>query len=64
MGLRLGEFGLQFGLFSFETPIAQEEVVMSQDYDFERAWLAKFSGCLQEMAGAGIREAVMAGSER
>jgi hypothetical protein len=63
MGLRLGEFGLQFGLFSFESPIAQKEVVMSQAYDFERAWLAKFSGCLEEFAGAEIRDAVMAGSE-
>jgi len=36
---------------------------MTQTYDFERAWLAKFSHCLDEIAGQEIRKAVMAGSE-
>jgi hypothetical protein len=33
------------------------------EYDFERAWLAKLSACLEEVVGAEIREQVMAGSE-
>jgi hypothetical protein len=36
---------------------------MSEECDFERAWLAKFSGCLDEIAGEEIREEVMKGSE-
>lgn len=36
---------------------------MSETYDFERAWLAKFSNCLNEVAGEEVREQVMAGSE-
>ena len=36
---------------------------MSQGYDFERAWLAKFSNGLDEIAGGDIREQVLAGSE-
>ncbi len=36
---------------------------MSEPFDFERAWLAKFSRCLDEVAGEGIREQVMAGAE-
>lgn len=36
---------------------------MSQNNDFEHAWLAKFSRCLEEMAGIEIRDAVIAGSE-
>jgi hypothetical protein len=35
---------------------------MSQ-YDFERAWLDKFSNCLDEIAGEEIRAAVMQGSQ-
>ena len=31
--------------------------------DFERSWLAKFSRCLQEIAGKKIREEIMKGSE-
>jgi hypothetical protein len=31
--------------------------------DFERAWLAKFSACLDEIAGEEVRQAVMAGGE-
>ena len=36
---------------------------MSETYDFERAWLAKFSNCLDKVAGEEIRKEVMAGSE-
>lgn len=36
---------------------------MSIEKDFERAWLAKLSNCLGEMAGEEIREVVMKGSE-
>jgi len=36
---------------------------MSEEQDFERAWLAKFSGCLDEMVGEETRKEVMAGSE-
>ena len=36
---------------------------MTQFYDFERAWLAKFSDCLDEAAGEQARRQVMAGSE-
>jgi len=31
--------------------------------DFERYWLNKFSNCLDEVAGEGVREQVMQGSE-
>ena len=37
-------------------------VRMSEDVDFERAWLTKFSTLLDEVAGEGIREEVMQGS--
>ncbi|HEY84944.1 MAG TPA: hypothetical protein G4N96_07540 [Chloroflexi bacterium] len=36
---------------------------MQETYDFERTWLAKFAGCLDEVAGEEIRREVMAGSE-
>jgi len=36
---------------------------MADPYDFERAWLAKFSHCLDEIAGEEIRKEVMVGSE-
>ena len=36
---------------------------MSEQYDFERAWLAKFAGCLDEITGKEIRKEVMKGSE-
>ena len=36
---------------------------MSQDLDFEQAWLDKFSCCLEEVAGEEIREQVMQGSD-
>jgi len=36
---------------------------MSVQRDFERAWLDKFSGCLDGVAGEEIREQVMKGSE-
>jgi predicted hydrocarbon binding protein len=36
---------------------------MSEKFDFERAWLQKFSSCLDEIAGEEIRELVMEGSE-
>ena len=35
---------------------------MSEDVDFERAWLTKFSTLLDEVAGEEIREKVMKGS--
>jgi hypothetical protein len=31
--------------------------------DFERAWLAKLAGCLEEVAGRRVRDEVMAGSQ-
>lgn len=37
---------------------------MSNETDFERAWLSKLSQCLDELAGEEIRKEVMAGSER
>jgi hypothetical protein len=36
---------------------------VADPYDFERAWLAKLSHCLDEIAGEEIRKEVMAGSE-
>ena len=36
---------------------------VSETFDFERYWLSKLALCLDEMAGAEIRAAVMAGSE-
>jgi predicted hydrocarbon binding protein len=36
---------------------------MPQSQDFERAWLAKFSRCLEEIAGEAVRDQVMAGSD-
>jgi hypothetical protein len=36
---------------------------MSEKQDFERAWLAKFSRCLDEIAGEKIRQQVMRGNE-
>jgi hypothetical protein len=36
---------------------------MSKAYDFERAWLARFSGCLDQVAGEAVRKQIMKGSE-
>ena len=36
---------------------------MTNTYDFERAWLTKFSNCLDKTVGTEIRETVMQGSE-
>ena len=36
---------------------------MPEECDFERAWLAKFSGSLDEIAGEDIRKEVMRESE-
>jgi hypothetical protein len=36
---------------------------MSHTFDFERYWLAKFSDCLDEVAGEKVRQQVMAGSQ-
>jgi len=36
---------------------------MPETFDFERAWLAKFSRCLGELAGEEIRDIVMEGSD-
>jgi hypothetical protein len=36
---------------------------MPGEHDFERAWLAKFSRCLDEVVGEDIRKEVMRGSE-
>lgn len=35
---------------------------MSQEQDFERAWLAKLSHCVEAVAGQAVREQVMEGS--
>jgi len=37
---------------------------MPEQVDFERAWLTKLSGSLDEVAGAGVRAKVMQGSDR
>jgi len=34
-----------------------------EEYDFERSWLSKFSGCLDAHVGEEIRKTVMEGSE-
>ena len=36
---------------------------MNENYDFERQWLAKFSNCLEQVAGDEIRAQVTQGSE-
>ena len=36
---------------------------MSEENDFERSWLTKFSQCLDEIAGGEIRKKVVVGSE-
>jgi hypothetical protein len=36
---------------------------MPQEFDFDRAWLDKFSNCLDEATGEKVRTQVMAGSE-
>ena len=36
---------------------------MNAKIDFERAWLSKFSACLNQVTGEIVRERVMAGSE-
>jgi len=36
---------------------------MLEEHDFERAWLAKFSSCLDQIAGEEIRKRVMKGSD-
>ncbi len=36
---------------------------MPETLDFERAWLAKFASCLDEIAGEEIRREVMRGGE-
>lgn len=36
---------------------------MPQEFDFDRYWLEKFSHCLEEEAGEGVRTAIMQGSE-
>ncbi|MHA2358570.1 MAG: hypothetical protein ACXABK_07380, partial [Candidatus Heimdallarchaeaceae archaeon] len=35
---------------------------MSEEYDFDRYWLEKFSKCLDETVGEQIRKEVMRGS--
>jgi hypothetical protein len=42
---------------------SKSEAKMAQKFDFERAWLEKFSNCLREFAGEAIRDMVMEGSE-
>jgi hypothetical protein len=34
---------------------------MSEEFDFERYWLGKFSNCLKQVAGAAIRDQIMEG---
>ena len=41
----------------------KERCEMSEKQDFERAWLDKFSSCLDEIVGGEIRQEVMTGSE-
>jgi hypothetical protein len=36
---------------------------MTERFDFERYWLAKLGHCLEEMAGAAVRDEILAGSE-
>ena len=36
---------------------------MTEERDFERAWLSKFSACLDEVAGEQLKNEVMEGSE-
>ena len=36
---------------------------MAEERDFERAWLSKFSACLDEVVGEQLRNEVMEGSE-
>jgi len=36
---------------------------MSEEFDFEKYWLDKFSKCLNEIAGEDIRKKILAGSE-
>jgi hypothetical protein len=36
---------------------------MAEELDFEQAWLAKFAGGLDAIAGEGIRREVMRGSD-
>lgn len=36
---------------------------MTEAYDFEKAWLEKFSNCVEETAGPEVRREVMEGSE-
>jgi len=36
---------------------------MSEEREFERAWLSKLSGCLDEIAGEEVRKVVLRGSE-
>jgi predicted hydrocarbon binding protein len=36
---------------------------MSQEFDFDRYWLDKFSRCLEEQAGTEVRTVIMQGSE-
>jgi hypothetical protein len=36
---------------------------MAGGYDFERAWLTKLAGCVDEVAGQAVRRTVMEGSE-
>ena len=36
---------------------------MPSGYDFERAWLDKFDGCLEDTVSDDIRHQIMMGSE-
>lgn len=36
---------------------------MSEEFDFDKYWLSKFSSCIKEIAGSEIRTSVMKGSE-
>jgi hypothetical protein len=36
---------------------------MPEAYDFERAWQERLAGCVEEVAGAEVRQEVMAGAE-
>jgi len=51
-----------YPLYYFRVREYVKRVIMAEKFDFEHAWLAKFSNCLNEVAGEEIREIVMQGS--
>ena len=37
---------------------------MTEEFDFEKYWLNKFSNCLDEVAGEEMKKEVMVGNEK